>query len=571
VVADPDAAFTQLPAVIAAVASSGQMPRREWPSAQDGDPWWTQVPELPFAEELTLHGGSFIGRDWLFDEMREWIQQPQSRLLLVTGDAGVGKSAIAAQMTARLSVRGVHFCSASNTPSCRPEAWLASVVYQLAAQYESYRSEITPLGRPDWDAPPTALFRSLVSDPLLLHRDELREEEPWVFVIDGLDEAVAKTGFALPDLLADSIQRMPDWLRLVVTSRPDQAVEARFSVEGATIKPINSQAKENRKDLSDYIYQHLEGLVEQGVITAPSPEVLGKLGDLSSGSFLVAKMYLDALSDPDPECRLRLDEIGEMPRKLNGLYHRMFRTRFRSRESYEAELAPLVDCLAVAPVPVPENLLLAASGLDARTARKALRSLSQFLNRTGEGVRVFHQTLAEWLMDPDASAEFCAEPSEGDRRLGDACWREYEAGLEGMSRYAILHLSTHLQMTERWDRLAVLASDPLVTQERVYPIAVTLPEEERWRVEPITITFDSRGFSVQGSRGKLVVALTEAAEPFSSGWTPADVVFSAHGALGGTPRQILSAYSWMRSVATSAQRAPLRVHVHADGSVEPAP
>jgi hypothetical protein len=199
-----------LPDAIRRLTETGGVGYRDWEELRPARPWWAAFEPRRFEEELARHGGSFTGREWLFDQVLDWARQPSSRLLLLTADAGFGKSAAAAQMTARLNVRGVHFCTRSVFESCQPRQWLAGLVYQLAAQFPSYRAVLEKLpGPPDWSHPTESLFRQLIADPLRQLRDDLRVDEPWVFVVDALDEAFAVAGAALADLLAESAARVP--------------------------------------------------------------------------------------------------------------------------------------------------------------------------------------------------------------------------------------------------------------------------------------------------------------------------------------------------------------------------
>lgn len=96
-------------------------------------------------------------------------------------------------------------CSRSNIESCKPAAWLSGLIYQLAAQFPEYRSEMERFQPPNWGDPPESLFRTLVADPLRASRARSAGAgEPWVFAIDGLDESVAAAGPALADLIAGS-------------------------------------------------------------------------------------------------------------------------------------------------------------------------------------------------------------------------------------------------------------------------------------------------------------------------------------------------------------------------------
>jgi hypothetical protein len=138
-------------------------------------------------------------------------------------------------------------CSRSNIEFCKPAAWLSGLIYQLAAQFPEYRSEIERFQPPNWGDPPESLFRTLVADPLCASRARSAGAgEPWVFAIDGLDESVAAAGPALADLIAGSAERIPDWLRLIVTSRPDRELSARFRTDGVRGRSSGRRAEPGR-------------------------------------------------------------------------------------------------------------------------------------------------------------------------------------------------------------------------------------------------------------------------------------------------------------------------------------
>lgn len=462
---DPDAAFEQLPVVIEAARNSRRSPTKDrlFPGAAPA--WWASVPRLSFADELGRHGGSFIGRTWLFEQLKRWTQHRDSRLLLLTADAGVGKSAIAAQMTARLNLRGVHFCSRSNLDSCRAAAWVGGLMHQLGAQFGAYRNRIALIDAPKWDNP-SSLFRTLISDPLLASRDEIDVSEPWVFVVDGLDEAVAAAGFDFPDLLADAVDAFPSWLRLIVTTRPDDALLARFRINGADRDHLEARGEANLADVHAYVEERVARLGKAGSSDATHEELCVRISALAGGNFLFARMTLDALADPIAEYRLTPIEVGALPPRLGGLYHAMFRRRFPDLERYEREVLPLIECLVAARDPLPEPLLLAAARLDDRVARRGLRALSQFLNRGSKGVALFHKSLADWLGDAVASAEFYASCESGNRCLADACWEEYQRSCDALSDYGLSNLLTHLVTIRRWESVDELLKNLLYLEAK---------------------------------------------------------------------------------------------------------
>lgn len=466
----PEAVFDQLTEVLPRVLDGHGMPDREWaPTAPTADMWWERVSRLSFAEELARRGEGFAGRDWLFDDLRDWVNQDDlgaRRVLLLTGDAGVGKSAIAAQMTARLDVKGIHFCSRSQSGSCHPVAWLKTLVAQLATQFEPYRRQIEALREPTWQETPVELFRSLVSDPLLECQDQLETTEPWVFVLDGLDEALAEAGSAFVNLLAASTQRLPQWLRLIVTSRPSSEVLESLDRPEVQHWPLSVRDEHNLADLEAFVRRRVGRLVARGVAGAQDAAVPQSVIDVADGNFLVARMLLAGLADP--QFRLDVRRVRDHPNRLYGTLHELFRLRFgdphdqqdaRQREAYEryrSRVRPLLDCLVVARAPVPADLLIAASGLDVETAREGLRLLSQFLSEEQGGLRVFHQSVVEWLTLDQGRGPgiYAAVRQEGQQRLAEACWHQFEEGIEGMSGYARDHLAVHLAESGRWSQLA---------------------------------------------------------------------------------------------------------------------
>jgi len=457
---DTEAALRELPEKLDQVAVVGpKEPRAQTVDGRERQ-WWDIPPRLGFDEELSRHGGVLVGREWLFAWLRDWVDDPASRLLLVTAEAGFGKSALAAQMPAKLNVRGVHFCSRSNDNSCSPGAWLGGLVYQLAGQFEPYREEIAGLDEPNFGGEPEALFRSLIADPLRRCRERLHADGIWVFVIDGLDESVAVGGPGLAHLLRDSAARIPEWLRIIATTRPDESLLARFPEDdpgqGVRRHDLAATDEGNRTDLEAYVARRVEVLVAAGLIPDRA-DTISRIGERSAGNFLFAQKALDALSDPDPRLRLDLDAL---PRGLPELYCKMFDHRFGDLSRYRGEVRPLLECLVAARGPLPQRLLLAASGLGEYEARDALRVLSQFLNRTEAGYRIFHQSLAEWLRgEGDAvPSEYVVRVPEGQARLAETCWQEFRTGPSAVSAYTRAHLASHLEETGRWDDLVIAAA-----------------------------------------------------------------------------------------------------------------
>jgi len=447
--------YDKLPSLIELITKNGSVSYDPQPHQIS---WWNALSRTGCYEELARHDNTFTGRKWLFDDIQAWIEQSDSQLLLITADAGIGKSAIAAQMTTRFNVRGIHFCSRSNIETCFPKSWLSDLIYQLAKTFSPYQKEVEQLSAPNWNDPPESLFRSLIIEPLNRCEKQLNISEPWIFVIDGLDESLAEAGSALIDLLTESVGRLPAWFRIIVTSRPDQTIIAKFTVKGAQQYSIKASGDENKKDLQDYLEKY-SMLKNGGSTTDRHAKHLTKINEWASGNFLFAKLALDTVTDPHLCGSIDFESGNTFPKNLSGLYDIMFRNRFKDQKIYDEEIIPLIDCLTAAQEPLPEESLIKASQLSEQVARKGLLLLSQFLTRSKNACQLFHQSLVAWLIDANSSTRFTASLKTGHRLLAEVCWADYQADPKNMPHYSRAHMPLHLVKNENWDHLLVLIKD----------------------------------------------------------------------------------------------------------------
>src|SRR5262249_30251885 len=82
---------------------------------------FSRLKPMDFGNELARLNRGFIGRKWLFDRIDQWLRQDESRLFLVTGEPGIGKSAALAALVQRCpQVCAYHFCVADLFDSLDP-------------------------------------------------------------------------------------------------------------------------------------------------------------------------------------------------------------------------------------------------------------------------------------------------------------------------------------------------------------------------------------------------------------------------------------------------------------------
>lgn len=88
-------------------------------------------------------------RQWVFSHVDNWFQDrdSDSRVLIITGNAGMGKSVIAAQLCKTMKQRtvlgGLHFCQHNNQRRRKPELMLQSLAKHLCDSLPGFKDILT--------------------------------------------------------------------------------------------------------------------------------------------------------------------------------------------------------------------------------------------------------------------------------------------------------------------------------------------------------------------------------------------------------------------------------------------
>jgi WD40 repeat protein len=422
------------------------------------------LPEtIDFIPFLSRRRREFTGRDWLFKRLDRMLAD-HARAVLVSGDPGIGKSAIVAELVYTnpdSRILAYYCCQWDDPDTLDAGRFVAHLAGMIASRIEEYGAglaeqlRVRPL---PLDKPLTA-FRRAIVDPL--SRLARPPGGPRYILIDALDESLegragadnptgAAAGESAPvdgkvgivAVLAEYLPELPDWLRVVATTRDDREVLAHLdALNGIQLHASDSL---NRKDVDDYIGRRLASppLADRA---GSVPDAAGKISTAADGNFLVARTVLDALVTGT----LPFDQIGRLAPGLPNIYRRFFERLFPTGASYQAP-ALVLGALIVAEEPLDIAQLAAVTGLDPRSAlRDALEQLAAFVPANRGRYGLFHKSLADWLTRDDEKTgriarQFHVEKASFHRRFADMCWAEYERGPQAMSRYALLNLPNHL-------------------------------------------------------------------------------------------------------------------------------
>jgi WD40 repeat protein len=426
-------------------AASGKVRRREG-----------RLPRmLDFTAFLNDRRRGFTGRRWLFDKLEELLTG-DARAVLITGDPGIGKSAIVAELVHTNPgnrVLAYHCCQwTRRRDTLDASRFVEHLAGMLAARIEEYAAMLVEELRADplpTDEPMTAFERAILGP---LSRLTSPPEAPRYILIDALDEALSGDGetatTGIVQLLAHYQPQLPDWLRIVATSRGEREVLVRLDALNSV--ELRATNEDNRQDVADYIHRRLITPPLSERVAAGVPDAETKLVDAAEGNFLVARTVLDALRTG----ALPFDQLGRLAPGLGGVYMTFFERLFPTPASYE-HAALVLGAAVTAEEPLDDAQLAAVTRLDARNdLREAIDRLAAFLpvrrDRHGRDTyTLFHKSLADWLTRVDErkrriAGRFHIVKADFHRRFADIGWAEYQRGPEGMSRYALLNLPNHL-------------------------------------------------------------------------------------------------------------------------------
>ena len=402
--------------------------------------------QLRFNEISDRMKEEFVGREWLFKEIHNWLEKDigprESRAFLIWGGAGTGKSSFTQEFVRRhkgKKLAGYHYCQKENPLTCDLESLALNLTSMLSEKLPEYAALVSKLQTNRFHNNPKALFDLLITTPL----QQLNENSKHFLIIDGLDEGE----HMIASCLARLSEKLPAWFRVIVTAKHNALAVSGLFLNCTSAKldrsGINSQSHKDIREFVSMKYRKLQ--TEYNYIPSffADDEQIGqeKIIQASQNCFLYAKLVLEDIFAGQ-------DEIG-LPSSLSEIYNLEFMNLFPDVEFFEKKIAPVLeivlainranaflfkdsilkDRLASRPdrlavmrfflqafldgfqqgnecvTEVVESGLL--SSIRKRDLNKALKLLSGYLIRNNENNYHFiHNSVGDWLQD-EKSNFFC--------------------------------------------------------------------------------------------------------------------------------------------------------------------
>ena len=412
----------------------------------------------------------------IFEKIKLWLDDlsSENRVMVISGDAGMGKSVIAAVVCQRMQhagrLSGSHFCQHNKERYRNPKVMLQSLACQLCDVLPEYKSELVE-----------KLSRNLGVDMNSLEVQELFEflfEEPscsvgdpgrnLLLVIDGLDESEYQGRNQLLEVIANHFCTLPSWVRFCVTARPEVNIAGRLKKFNPV--QLKQDDEENVKDIRLFLERQLSNVIQSGV----KEVVISELARKAAGHILYAYLMADFInknfSSFTPE------DLGRtLPSGVSSVYQNYFERLEKELKSIEEltisadQFLTFLSAFAAAKEPLPLDFVSKMLRSDAkspachRKVRKAIECISTLLPVQDGCIHFFHKSVKDWLTDRTAYGQhsLSVDEKQGQLALSELCTRELNdvkrKGVHGAefsdpARYALQHGVDHLLELEESTR-----------------------------------------------------------------------------------------------------------------------
>jgi hypothetical protein len=476
----------------------------------------TPVPSLP--ESVRERAVGFVGRRWVLDEVRRWLEDRSERYFMILGEPGSGKTAVAAWLAGAMASAGspaaadapspgdwdaVHFCIArGQRGTVNPSQFAQSLSEQLAHRYDAFAvavlNQLSPnvtvrmeagqnLGTmiglrlerlyvSDRDA--EDLYDRIVRQPLRA----LAQADPDVKVnilVDALDESFAAAGPNIASLIAGS-DDLPANVRFLITTRAEPRVVDQFD----NVRELDLSAAAHevaaQADLQGYLGARFRSSSSlRALLAADAAALRDRIAERADGNFLYAKFVLDELASGR---RTPGGEI-ELPQGLHELY-RSFLDRLvppdRFSDVWPRRYAPFFGCLTVATPIAPDEMLPSWLGWTTAELNVHIDDTAQFIEHVTDapkdidGYRLYHSSIADFLIKKNyehngkkRTNKYYIERKREHARIASFYLAKIEtewAGDWGKSdSYGLMNLPTHLLESGDDGRLLELMKAPFLS------------------------------------------------------------------------------------------------------------
>ena len=402
-------------------------------------------------------------RRWIDREIDRWLENDcGSKLLCITGGPGFGKSLFSKHLiNSKSNIIAFHFCMRNNDSSSNLKRIVKTLVCQIASQYEAYKEMVLEIvsRKADLNVDANTLFDQLIVSPLRRLDAMGRGLKVRKFIlVDALDEAIEDSGYSIAFILSQKKDELPDWIRIITTSRPVPNIMSYFGDCDVLNLENESYYESNRMGLSEYIRCELAELKDD----VHFEEAVRTIIEKAKGIFL----YVTNICADIKANKLDISKPYDFPKSIDNYYADFFTFNFkRNKENvYYKGVARLLAVILSARQPLDGGMLKRILGIEVYQLNDMIKSMGNFLRTNSEKEYVvYHASLKDWLVDGDRNRDFQIDQERGDRLFVEL---GYSSNLGNkLKNYQLRHLPKHLSNCGRIEDLERLFNDEVYLNE----------------------------------------------------------------------------------------------------------
>ena len=425
-----------------------------------------------FKGDIEYHVGRYQEgtRVWMFNKVENWLlnRNSQNRVLVISANAGMGKSVISAVICKRMQeagrLAGSHFCQHNNARYRNPQLMLQSLACHLCHALPDYKQALVKqlsrnLGKDLNSMGVEELFALLFKEPLSTVADPGRN---MLMVIDGLDESDFQERNELLDVIANQFCRLPCWIRFLCTTRSERNIEEALK----HLKPflLEPNDDKNMEDIKWFLEKRMQHVIKAG----KKSDIVEKLVEKSEGLMLYAYFLVSFVEENVPVLE-KVDLDGSLPLAISSIYKSYFKrleNELKELKVQEDNFLKLLSIVTACREPLPVGFLSkllvpdASSGSGKRKVLKAISSVSSLLPIRDGCLHVIHKSVKDWLMDACSYGEheFIMDEKEGHGILASLCADELDhlkqkgvrdTEFSSTEKYALHHGVQHLLQLDK--------------------------------------------------------------------------------------------------------------------------
>ena len=393
-------------------------------------------------------------RKWFFDGFKNWLDDENSRVMILTAGPGVGKSVLSAKICELYQGSGqlaaCHLCDFRTSDYKDPHRILQSLASQMCDNVNGFRERLTEaLSREHSRDSLSDAFRVLLHDPL----HALDRREPMLIVIDALDESKTTKKSEFLELISSEFSRLPKWIRIFITSRPELQVRKK-------LKHLNPFEILPNDEQHEYDIRHF---IECCLPNDSMPNVESFV-DKCQGSFLYAYHLVSQAkqSGIDPNA----DEY--VSQDISGFYEKQFERLRTELQCHEQDtkvsiFKAFVNVVAALEAPLlPFKIIFMCMGLsngEFKIREAIISVMSEILPVFNDCLTVFHKSVWDWLrLDGYEEHAYAADVADGKKRLWCACKKLY-SDINSLSSVSDFSISLEKMYALRYGRIYLMDFD----------------------------------------------------------------------------------------------------------------